>query len=267
MVERSSDGSGDKFYTKPEIAQWCVEQIENIDDYSFIVEPSAGSGAFLDYLPERTEAYDIEPGSDRVVEKSWFDVNRLYHGGLLVGNPPFGKRSTLARDFIKRGIALGFESIAFILPKTFKKYSMQRVFGKEWSLIFTQDLPDDSFSYNGSSCHVPSVFMIWSKASNKPDLRDVKYANPGDFSFLPRDDQSADFCVIGTSGRVIELDEVANPKGTHYMRSHIDREEMVRRMRLVTYEMNSTVSGGAAWLSQNDIISAYIKYRESCENS
>lgn len=267
MVEKSSDGSGGKFYTKQSIADWCIEQVSDIESYPFIVEPSAGSGVFLKGLPEHTEAYDIDPAHDSVVKKSWFDVAKLYHGGLLIGNPPFGKRSSLARGFIERGIALGFDTIAFILPKTFKKHSMQKVFGSEWSLVLSKDLPNDSFSYNGSDYHVPSVFMIWERHTDKPDLRAVKYENPGSFDFLPRGDASADFCIIGTSGRVVSLSEVSNPKGTHYIRAKKDVERLKEEMSAIIYEMNSSVSGGAAWLSQNDIIGGYIKYTGSLESS
>ena len=49
----------DKYYTSPELAEYCVNKTkeiigdENITEY---LEPSAGSGVFLNYLPEGTLA-------------------------------------------------------------------------------------------------------------------------------------------------------------------------------------------------------------------
>ena len=54
----------DKYYTSPELAEYCVKKTkeiigeENITEY---LEPSAGNGVFLNYLPKGTLAYDIEP--------------------------------------------------------------------------------------------------------------------------------------------------------------------------------------------------------------
>lgn len=277
----SSDNSGDKFYTKPDIAEYCIQKIDSITDYPHIVEPSAGSGIFLRYLPEHTEAYDVEPCDaqrHRITEQSWFHTTGDYSGGLLVGNPPFGRRSVLAKDFIRHGIRLGFTTIAFILPKTFKKYSLQAVFPAHWRLIHTEDLPDNSFTYQDEDYHVPCVFQIWQKtddiglfsvnaSTDFTDLREKKHPAPTDFRFLSRGDDTADFCIIGTSGRVIDAGEVTNQKGTHFIRV-TDREQVEhirRHFENIVYDMHSSVSGGVAWLSQNDIIGAYEEHRSTHE--
>ena len=50
----------DQFYTKPEIAKKCCELID-FSQYDSILEPSAGAGAFLEFLPDHTNAVDIDP--------------------------------------------------------------------------------------------------------------------------------------------------------------------------------------------------------------
>lgn len=43
----------DKYYTSPELAKYCVEKTKEIigeDNITEYIEPSAGSGVFLDYL-------------------------------------------------------------------------------------------------------------------------------------------------------------------------------------------------------------------------
>ena len=68
----------DKYYTSPDLAKYCVEKTKEIigeDNITEYVEPSAGSGVFLNYLDKPYLAYDIEPEDDRVVKANWLEVN------------------------------------------------------------------------------------------------------------------------------------------------------------------------------------------------
>lgn len=57
----------DQFYTKREVAQTCVEELKNITniDNAIVIEPSAGNGAFLEFLPKHTIAMDLDPKKGR----------------------------------------------------------------------------------------------------------------------------------------------------------------------------------------------------------
>lgn len=50
----------DRFYTKREVVQECVGLID-LTSFDVIIEPGAGDGAFLDYLPKSAIGYDIKP--------------------------------------------------------------------------------------------------------------------------------------------------------------------------------------------------------------
>lgn len=60
----------DKFYTKPDIAEQCVsflkEKLPLIGKETYL-EPSAGDGSFLAYLP-RYAAIDIKPEGPNIQE-------------------------------------------------------------------------------------------------------------------------------------------------------------------------------------------------------
>lgn len=159
----------DQYYTAPSIAKKCinniVETVENYADYCWI-EPSAGSGSFSKQVPENVlekTAYDIEPKSDTIVRQdflSWTpNTNRKI---LLYGNPPFGRQSKLARAFIKKGCEFA-DIIAFILPKSFQKPSMQTAFNMNWHCIYQCIVDDDAFLINETVYNVPCVFQIWKK--------------------------------------------------------------------------------------------------------
>ena len=59
---------------------------------------------------------------------------------LIIGNPPFGRSSSIAIKFFNKA-ALFSDCIAFILPRTFKRISIQNRLDLNFSLIYTKDLP------------------------------------------------------------------------------------------------------------------------------
>lgn len=260
---RASDGAADKFYTRRDLASRLAGLIPDIGSYKIIVEPSAGAGAFLDALPTYAVGLDIEPDDPRVTKADWFTHEMDGVGGLLVGNPPFGRRSALAKAFITRGEDLGFETIAFILPETFRKLSVQSVFGKAWRLILEEELPDDVYEHASGSIRIPCVFQVWTKREGDMDLRQIKAEQPALYSFLSRGDKDADLCLNGNSGRVRLPHQVTNEKAEHYIKINGDKNDVTERLRTLPLRFSSSVSGGVAWVSKNEINEAWWAQEKS----
>ena len=88
----------DKYYTSPELAEYCVRKTEEIigkENITEYLEPSAGSGVFLDFLNKPYLAYDIEPEDykNRIVKADYLSLDLEYKKGrCVIGNPPFGSR-------------------------------------------------------------------------------------------------------------------------------------------------------------------------------
>lgn len=82
----------DKFYTKPEVARQCVDDFESWTGIVLnttktdLLEPSAGAGAFLDFLPSRTLAYDLLPEDPRIARKDFLKLVRS-KPAIVIGNP------------------------------------------------------------------------------------------------------------------------------------------------------------------------------------
>lgn len=258
---RASDGLNDKFYTNAGVARRVVGLIPELAGYARIVEPSAGAGAFLPHLPDHALAYDIAPEAPGIRRADWLRVNDRADGGLLVGNPPFGERSALARAFIKRGVQQGFETIAFILPETFRKLSAQRTFPPDWRLIVDYDLEEAPFEYGGAPVRIPCVFQVWTRRHGEEDMRKRAVPQPPEYEFLPRGDAGAHLCLNGNSGRVREPGRVTNPKAEHYIRVR-GGEDTARRLEALNLEFRSSVAGGVAWVSKNEINEAWWRAEE-----
>ena len=86
---------------------------------------------------------------------------------VFLGNPPFGKQSSLAKKFIKHITKCQNTTvIGFILSKSFKKESMQKCFPLNYWLVEQINLPNDAFNIGGKVHDVPCVFQIWQKKEN-----------------------------------------------------------------------------------------------------
>lgn len=258
---RASDGLNDKFYTNGGVAGRLVGLIPDLRGYARIVEPSAGAGAFLPHLPPHARAYDIAPEAPGITRADWLRLDDRAEGGLLVGNPPFGERSALAKAFIKRGVQQGFDTIAFILPATFRKLSAQRAFPPDWRLIIDDELEEAPFEYGGAPIRIPCVFQVWTKRPGEDDLRKRAVPQPPEYGFLTRGHPGADLCINGNSGRVREPGRVTNPKAEHYIRVRAGHDT-ARRLAALPLEFRSSVAGGVAWVSKNEINEAWWRSEE-----
>uniref|UniRef100_A0A6C0KE33 Methyltransferase n=1 Tax=viral metagenome TaxID=1070528 RepID=A0A6C0KE33_9ZZZZ len=160
----------DKFYTKPDIADRCIQLTKtsiDISESDTIIEPSAGNGSFLKKIAEfhsNCKGYDLKPEDESIIEKDFLSILNIPNSKLhIIGNPPFGRQSMLCKRFIKKSIELGASSISFILPKSFKKESLQRVFDPYYHLIATCELPAFSFLLEKIDYDVPCVYQVWEK--------------------------------------------------------------------------------------------------------
>lgn len=179
----------DKYYTKDVIATRCINCVKPyIIEGTQIVEPSAGAGAFLglrDIAP--TLMFDIAPENPAIEKRDFlnFDATTLNSKVAVIGNPPFGRQSSLAKKFIRKSAEFAY-LIAFILPKSFKKPSMQKAFPSVYHLVDELELEDDAYTYQGKDYAVPCVFQVWRREKEERKVPPVFVSSL--FSFVKKDD-------------------------------------------------------------------------------
>lgn len=257
----------DKFYTKDSVSLHCVNLFKSVIDsssYNGFIEPSSGGGSFIRAIemefPQKTiVAYDIKPEHETAIQKSWFEVNENLCEKVVIGNPPFGSRNKLSKDFIKHAIHLGGKTIAFILPSTFEKKTTQSIFPDDWKLILSERLGRDSFVLNGQPYHVPCTFQVWTVTRNTHnDMRESRKPLPNidDFRFVKKDE--ADFFVFGANPRkTLDIEDVMLNNRGYWIKGNA---EIVRdRFSKINWadHAKSSVSGGAAWYSKDEIMRIY----------
>ena len=258
----------DKFYTPESTVLECLSTID-FSLYGFVVEPAAGCGSFVKHIPlDDVFACDIKPDALNIVEQDFLSLKSFPNSSspvLVVGNPPFGSRGSLAKRFIQHSIDLGADTIAFILPNTFRKFTNQRMFSSDWRLVCLQFLSSNVFEIFGNeTIEIPCSWFVWTRLQvcSGVDLRAVRSSVvPKEFVFLGRGDSGADFCVNGNSGAVKNVADVTNPKSEHYIKvsEGFDVDAVREGFENLSFESLSSVSGGNFWLNRGEIVDAWFR--------
>lgn len=174
----------DKFYTHPNIAKKFVNVIEEyfpLNQFDLVIEPSAGSGNILQYLPKDSVGLDLEPEADCIIKQNFFEYNPGYHPLMnniriaCIGNPPFGSgyMNPLAKGFFNHAATFS-ELIAFIVPAKWQtSWKVQFQLDKSFNLYHTEFLPKNSFVLDGQPYDVPCCMQVWSKL-HRNDLKDLR---------------------------------------------------------------------------------------------
>lgn len=265
----------DKFYTNPDIALLCMERVKthvSFHEFTNIIEPSAGNGSFTKLIQKELERgverekgkkpflhfYDIEPENSpdtpneyKINKQDFLTVIRptsRQSNMITIGNPPFGKNSSLAIQFFNHAASFS-NIIAFIIPKTFRKTSVQNRLHSNFHLIDDMDIPSSPCSFT-PKMNVKCCFQIWEKRDvlrpkvelplEHPDWLFMKYG-PLDKNNQPTPPEGADFAIRaygGKCGEIVEIGlETLRPKSWHFIiASKRSKEELIIRFKQLNYE-------------------------------
>ena len=181
----------DQIYTKPAVASRCVRfLLETLDgladlrhDRVFYVEPSAGEGCFLDLLPpDRRIGIDVDPRRPGILRHdfltwSFEDTIKDPRRAVVVGNPPFGHRSKLAIRFFNRAATMA-NTIAFVVPVQFRKYSVHKNLSSEFRWIATLELEAPAFyTPTEPDYRLNAEFQVWTREANH-HFEDMRLLSP-----------------------------------------------------------------------------------------
>jgi hypothetical protein len=250
----------DKFYTKELIANECISLL-NLDGYDFVVEPSAGSGNFLNNIVhENKVGLDIQPECSSVLKQDWFtyEIDKKFNNVLIVGNPPFGKRNQMSLGFIEHALTFdNVKTIAFILPDVFHKQTLQSHIPDVFRLKYSNKLPPFSFEFNDVSYDVPCTFFVFDKSIGQ-DLRTPIYPFRDTNDFVFGTSNNYDFFVMGAAANTVKDSPTALNRGYYIkVREGVDVELVKEKFRMCSWTGFSSASGGVFWLSQSEIIRQY----------
>jgi hypothetical protein len=259
----------DKYYTKSIIVEQCIKLVKEyviIDPSDLIIEPSAGNGSFIENIKSLSKNFkfiDLEPENAEIEKQDFldFDYKKLkedFKNIHIIGNPPFGRNSSLAIKFIKK-CCMFSRSISFILPKSFKKDSMKKSFEKHYHLIYEIDLPEKSFLVNNIESDVPCIFQIW---QYKNEIRqEVDKKVPLNFVFVEKEDNpDISFRRVGVNAGNIMKEINDKSFQSHYFIKFTNNKSIddnIEKLKLLKFDFNNTV--GPKSISKQELISEFNK--------
>lgn len=244
----------DKFYTNIDIAKHCLNKID-LSQYDLIIEPAAGTGSFSHEIPNCI-ALDLAPEAPDIIKQDFFlyspPIN--YNKILVVGNPPFGQQSVLALKFFNYAAKFA-NTIAFILPRSFKKYSLQNQLDLHFILKYEEDLPQNSFTLENKPYDVPCVFQIWEKHEI---LREkIKMKTTSNLIDFTKNLNEADFRIqrVGGNAGKAFLDKNGALSSNYYIinKTGIPNEELIDILNQIEYP-SITFTVGPKSLSKGEMI-------------
>ena len=260
----------DKYYTKRSVVDLCMNEVKNnitISKNDLIIEPSAGNGAFLENIKVLTNYnlfYDLEPENSEIIKQDYLEINpdnfkKQYSKIHIIGNPPFGRQSSLAIKFIKKSCEF-CDTISFILPKSFKKDSLKKHFPNMFHLVFEFDLPEKSFLVDNVEYNVESIFQIWEKRDYNRQI--VEKLKPTNFVFVKKiEEPDISFRRVGVYSGKIDKNILDQSEQSHYFIKFTNgktKEENIDKLKEIKFEQNNTV--GPKSISKQELIKEFIKF-------
>jgi predicted RNA methylase len=253
----------DKYYTKIETVNECaklVKKYTGILKTDLIIEPSAGNGSFIDAIKTLSHNYifyDLDPEHAEIIKCDFleFEYKQEFENVHIIGNPPFGRQSSLAIKFIKKCCSFA-TSISFILPKSFKKDSMKKYFDMHYHLIYEMDIPDTSFTVNGNDVDVPCVFQIWKRQIElRPIINKIL---PECFKFsVKTDNPDISFRRVGVNAGTISKEIYNKSVQSHYFIKFLygNVDENIEKLKSIDFQFNNTV--GPKSISKQELIKEF----------
>ena len=256
MIKKQNAGIYDQFYTKPQVAKALIKNID-ISKYELIIQPSAGNGSFSKQI-KNCMAYDIDPKDQSIIKGDYLQMQIITNPQktLVIGNPPFGRQSSLAFKFIKKSMLIA-DTVAFILPKSFRKVSYIDRVPLTHQCVLQIDLDDNSFIVDSNQYSVPCVFQIWERCT----INRIKHSNyhTNDFQFCSKKQAQLSIRRVGWYAGIVYSDIDKSQSSFYFVKQkNKDINYIKQKLQSIDYNDVKDNSAGIRTISKRQIIMKYV---------
>ena len=264
----------DQFFTEKQTVSACLLTLEKHLDKKNVewIEPSAGAGSFIEGAYEMgfgypKVAFDIMP-QHKMVKKSDFLKENLVDVfsenskiKLFLGNPPFGKNSSLAIKFFNHMSKSKADLIAMVLPATFSKNSIKNKLDLNFVLIEELNLGNIDFLFGLEKRKVPVVFQIW-KRSNTKRKKVVEKTVSIFFDFVTKDE--GDFAIqrVGAAAGKVKLEfKEASPNSHYFIK--VKSENVLEVFKKINWDKVKYKTAGNPSIAKTELVREFeIKFAD-----
>ena len=163
----------EQYYTPTDLAEQLIAEVQalvpNLAERT-ILEPAGGTGSFLKAAAKigatKFLSFDIEPKHDNVTKANFLEAKLTGKDSVTISNPPFGRNNALSIPFFNKA-ADHSEFICFIVPRSWRKWSVINRLDRRFHLIADHDIQIDYEDDVGEKLSVKNglatCFQIWQR--------------------------------------------------------------------------------------------------------
>jgi predicted RNA methylase len=213
----------EQFYTPVELALRLTKKIEPLVGSlkgKLVIEPAGGTGAFIKAAKElgstKVLSFDIEPKSDGVQLGDFLESNLDgINGAITISNPPFGRNNSLSIPFFNKA-AKHSDYIAFIVPRSWRKWSVINRLDRNFHLVHDEDLSidyvDDLGEMVWQKSNLRTCFQLWKRQDTEREL--IKVQDLGLVSKVSPEEADVAITVFGYSCGLVRTEFDRKPNST-----------------------------------------------------
>ena len=250
----------EQYYTPRELASVLVSKVKQlVPDFSSrtVLEPAGGTGAFVEAAKaagaKKVLSVDIEPKHCDVNKADYLSTNLKLVDAVTISNPPFGRNNSLSIPFFNRAADTS-EFIAFIVPRSWRKWSVINRLDRRFHLVHDEDLSidyvDDTHTLISQRNNLKTCFQIWQR---RDELREiVKVEDRGFVTKVKPEEADIALTVFGFScGKVNE--EFERKANTTRMFLKLNHPKALQALKTMPYQRFSKNTAYTEALSFQEI--------------
>lgn len=161
----------EQYYTPDELAIRLTREVIAVVgslEGRTVLEPAGGTGAFIRAAQllgaASVVSFDIEPKHSDVVRADFLSKKVRLSDAVAISNPPFGRNNSLSIPFFNKA-AEHAEFICFIVPRSWRKWSVINRLDRRFELVadhdITMDYVDDQGTHLSKQLLLKTCFQIW----------------------------------------------------------------------------------------------------------
>ena len=223
----------EQFYTPDDLALRLTKKIESLvggQKGKLVIVPAGGTGACIKAAKElgatKVLSFDIEPKSDGVQLGDFLESNlEGINGAITISNPPFGRNNSLSIPFFNKA-AKHSDYIAFIVPRSWRKWSVMNRLDRNFHLVHDEDLSIDYVDDQGEmvwqKSNLRTCFQVWQRQDTEREL--IKVQDLGLVSKVGPEEADVAVTVFGYSCGLIRTEFERVPNSTlMFLKIHDER--------------------------------------------
>ena len=198
----------EQFYTPTDLALRLATLVsDKVGGFSdkTVIEPAGGTGSFLQAAralkANKLISFDIEPKAEGVLLADFLLETKgleKISNAITISNPPFGRNNSLSIPFFNKA-AQHSQYIAFVVPRSWRKWSVLNRLNRNFHLIHDEDLSIDYVDELGEmvwqKARLNTCFQIWER---RAELRPViKVKDQGLLSKVKPEEADVALTVFG----------------------------------------------------------------------